>query len=146
MRRDDRDDSPGNQQLALAHLRLVVHDCTRLRGCTGRLPGGLCNRLRLFTLALDPSVPDSLFHHTIQIAGVILNQLGGSRHESKLHKVIEHYTDVQVVGSVYRNAELSMVLESNKPMRRIIEGTIGSPIYKRYGKLQPCFLLQSSYS
>lgn len=48
------------------------------------------------------------FDPDIQIAGVILNQLGGSRHESKLHAVIEHYTDVQVVGSVYRNAELSI--------------------------------------
>ena len=48
------------------------------------------------------------FDPDIHIAGVILNQLGGSRHESKLHAVIEHYTDVQVVGSVYRNSELSI--------------------------------------
>jgi len=48
------------------------------------------------------------FDPDIQIAGVILNQLGGSRHESKLRSVIEHYTDVSVVGAVYRNKDLSI--------------------------------------
>ncbi|MEW5965576.1 MAG: cobyrinate a,c-diamide synthase [Pseudomonadota bacterium] len=40
------------------------------------------------------------FDRDIRIAGVILNQLGGSRHESKLRAVIEHYTDVAVIGAV----------------------------------------------
>ncbi|MCA1979255.1 MAG: cobyrinate a,c-diamide synthase [Thiobacillus sp.] len=40
------------------------------------------------------------FDPDIRIAGVILNQLGGSRHESKLRAVIEHYTDVAVIGAV----------------------------------------------
>jgi cobyrinic acid a,c-diamide synthase len=40
------------------------------------------------------------FDPDIRIAGVILNQLGGSRHESKLRAVIEHYTDVPVIGAV----------------------------------------------
>jgi cobyrinic acid a,c-diamide synthase len=48
------------------------------------------------------------FDPDIQIAGVILNQLGGSRHESKLRSVIEHYTDVDVVGAVYRNSDMSI--------------------------------------
>ena len=48
------------------------------------------------------------FDADIHIAGVILNQLGGSRHESKLRAVIEHYTDVQVVGAVYRSADMSI--------------------------------------
>ncbi len=48
------------------------------------------------------------FDRDINIAGVILNQLGGSRHESKLHAVIEHYTDVKVIGSVYKNPALSI--------------------------------------
>ncbi len=48
------------------------------------------------------------FDTDVNIAGVILNQLGGSRHESKLHAVIEHYTDVEVIGSVYRNPALSI--------------------------------------
>ncbi|MCG6975910.1 MAG: cobyrinate a,c-diamide synthase [Acidiferrobacterales bacterium] len=40
------------------------------------------------------------FDTDINIAGVILNQVRGSRHESKLRAVIEHYTDVPVLGSV----------------------------------------------
>ncbi len=49
------------------------------------------------------------FDPEIRIAGVILNQLGGSRHESKLRAVIEHYTDVEVLGAVGRNPELAIV-------------------------------------
>jgi len=48
------------------------------------------------------------FGNDINIAGVILNQLGGTRHEQKLQAVIEHYTDVKVIGSVYRNKALSI--------------------------------------
>ncbi len=48
------------------------------------------------------------FDKDINIAGVILNQLGGARHEQKLHSVIEHYTDVKVIGSVYKNPALSI--------------------------------------
>ncbi|MCB1801453.1 MAG: cobyrinate a,c-diamide synthase, partial [Gammaproteobacteria bacterium] len=40
------------------------------------------------------------------IAGVILNKVGGSRHEAKLRAVIEHYTDVRVIGSVHKSDEL----------------------------------------
>ncbi len=49
------------------------------------------------------------FDPEIRIAGVILNQLGGSRHESKLRAVIEHYTDVKVLGAVARDPRLSIV-------------------------------------
>ena len=43
------------------------------------------------------------FDKDINIQGVILNQLGGSRHEDKLRRVIEHYTDVQVVGAIHKD-------------------------------------------
>ena len=46
------------------------------------------------------------FDANISIAGVILNQLGGSRHEAKLRAVIEHYTDVPVLGGVHRDPAL----------------------------------------
>ncbi len=49
------------------------------------------------------------FDANIRIAGVILNRLGGSRHESKLRAVIEHYTDVPVVGAVHNNEALEIV-------------------------------------
>lgn len=49
------------------------------------------------------------FDSGINIAGVILNQLGGSRHESKLRSVIEHYTDVSVLGAVHKDKRLEIV-------------------------------------
>ena len=49
------------------------------------------------------------FDRDVNIAGVILNNLGGSRHESKLRSVIEHYTDVPVVGAVHHDERLSIV-------------------------------------
>ncbi|MHB8453242.1 MAG: cobyrinate a,c-diamide synthase [Acidiferrobacterales bacterium] len=49
------------------------------------------------------------FDREINIAGVILNQLGGSRHESKLRAVIEHYTDIRVLGAVHHAEPMAMV-------------------------------------
>jgi cobyrinic acid a,c-diamide synthase len=49
------------------------------------------------------------FDKDIHIAGVILNNLGGSRHESKLREVIEHYTDVPVIGAIQHDAKLTIV-------------------------------------
>lgn len=49
------------------------------------------------------------FDPQIQIAGVILNQLGGNRHETKLRAVIEHYTDVRVVGAVSHNTDMEIL-------------------------------------
>ena len=48
------------------------------------------------------------FDRDIDIKGVILNNLGGFRHEDKLRKVIEHYTDVQVIGAVHHNPVLDI--------------------------------------
>lgn len=49
------------------------------------------------------------FDKDVNIAGVILNQLGGQRHEKKLRAVIEHYTDVPVVGAVYHDNKLEII-------------------------------------
>ena len=49
------------------------------------------------------------FDPEIEIAGVILNQLGGSRHEAKLRAVIEHYTDVPVLGGVHRDRSMQII-------------------------------------
>ncbi len=48
------------------------------------------------------------FDPEISIRGVILNQVGGSRHESKLRSILEHYTDVMVLGAVHKNPELNI--------------------------------------
>ena len=49
------------------------------------------------------------FDPSIRIAGVILNNLGGSRHEQKLRDVIGHYTGVEVIGAVPYDDRISIV-------------------------------------
>jgi len=48
------------------------------------------------------------FDRDINIAGVILNNLGGSRHEAKLRAVIEHYTEVPVIGAIHHDERLGI--------------------------------------
>ncbi len=48
------------------------------------------------------------FDPEVRIVGVILNKVGGPRHEGKLRAVIERYTDVKVLGAVPRAAEIGI--------------------------------------
>jgi len=48
------------------------------------------------------------FSDKINIAGVILNKVGGPRHEKKLRDVIHQYTNIPVVGAVPRLKELNI--------------------------------------
>ncbi len=49
------------------------------------------------------------FEPDIHIGAVILNQVGGYRHEEKLRRVIEHYTDVPVLGAVHHASEIEII-------------------------------------
>jgi cobyrinic acid a,c-diamide synthase len=46
------------------------------------------------------------FDPTLHIAGVILNKVGGGRHAGNLRRVVEHYTDIPVLGLVPRTPAL----------------------------------------
>jgi cobyrinic acid a,c-diamide synthase len=48
------------------------------------------------------------FDPALDLAGVILNKVGGVRHETNLRRVIEHYTDLPVLGAVPRLDELGI--------------------------------------
>jgi len=48
------------------------------------------------------------FDAGIQIAGVILNQVGGPRHQQKLISALEHYTDIPVIGAIGRYPEMQI--------------------------------------
>ncbi len=48
------------------------------------------------------------FDPAIRIVGVVLNRVGGKRHESKLRAAIEHYTDVPVLGAVHEDRSLNI--------------------------------------
>jgi len=49
------------------------------------------------------------FDKDVRIAGVILNKVGGPRHEEKLRAVIERYTDVKILGAVRTDPRLAIV-------------------------------------
>jgi len=49
------------------------------------------------------------FDSGVRFAGVILNRLGGARHEAKLRAVIEHYTDISVLGAVHEDPALGIL-------------------------------------
>jgi cobyrinic acid a,c-diamide synthase len=84
-----------NSNAALAHML--------------KLPVVLVIDARGMTRGIAPLILGyQAFDRNIRIAGVILNQLGGSRHEAKLRAVIEHYTDVPVLGAVAHEAALAM--------------------------------------
>ena len=49
------------------------------------------------------------FDPEVNIAGVLLNFVGGERHAAKLRAVIERYTDIPILGMVQHSAELELV-------------------------------------
>ena len=49
------------------------------------------------------------FDKDVNIAGVILNFVGGERHAAKLTNVLEQYTDIPILGKVKRTTELELV-------------------------------------
>jgi cobyrinic acid a,c-diamide synthase len=48
------------------------------------------------------------FDPGVRVRGVILNQVGGTRHESKLREALATHTDVTVLGAVARSADLEI--------------------------------------
>jgi len=48
------------------------------------------------------------FDHDINYAGVILNKVAGSRHQTKLTNVIKEYTDFNILGTVPRNNDIQV--------------------------------------
>ncbi|MEW6677990.1 MAG: cobyrinate a,c-diamide synthase [Pseudomonadota bacterium] len=49
------------------------------------------------------------FDRDVNIAGVILNKVGGPRHESKLRAALERYTEVRVLGAVRMDEDMAIV-------------------------------------
>ncbi len=48
------------------------------------------------------------FDAEVSISGVILNKVGGARHEAKLRGALERYTDVEVLGAIGRDKALEI--------------------------------------
>jgi cobyrinic acid a,c-diamide synthase len=48
------------------------------------------------------------FEPDLKISGLVLNNLGGDRHETKLRSIVEHYTDLELLGAIQRNSGLKI--------------------------------------
>lgn len=48
------------------------------------------------------------FDQKIDIAGVILNKTGGTRHEGKLRQAVENYTDISVLGALSKSSAMKI--------------------------------------
>jgi cobyrinic acid a,c-diamide synthase len=95
-----------------------LYDGLDLKGCNSnaalakllQVPVVLVLDARGMTRGIAPLVLGyQSFEPSLNIVGVILNKLGGSRHESKLRAVLEYYTDVNVLGAVHfdENVEIN---------------------------------------
>jgi cobyrinic acid a,c-diamide synthase len=90
-------------------LALDGRDCNATLARALGLPVVLVIDARGMTRGIAPLLLGyQAFDRAVHIAGVILNQLGGARHEAKLRAVIEHYTDVPVLGAVAHDARLAL--------------------------------------
>ena len=65
---------------------------------TGGMTRGIAPLIRGY-LEFDPDV---------DIRGVILNKVGGARHEAKLRAALDRYTDAEVLGAIGRDAALEI--------------------------------------
>ncbi|MBE7427652.1 MAG: cobyrinate a,c-diamide synthase [Ideonella sp.] len=105
-------------QLALVEGNKGLYDGLALDGSNSNaalarrlgLPVVLVLDARGMTRGIAPLILGyQAFERDIRIGGVILNRLGGSRHEAKLRAVIEHYTDVPVLGALGEDERLAMI-------------------------------------
>jgi len=103
--------------LALVEGNLGLHDGLALDGSNSNaalavrldMPVILVLDTRGMTRGIAPLILGyQAFDRRVRIAGVILNRLGGARHETKLRAVIEHYTDIEVLGAVQENLDLAI--------------------------------------
>lgn len=107
-----------DSDLALVEGNKGLHDGLALDGSNSNaalarmlgLPVLLVIDARGMTRGVAPLVLGfQAFDREVRIAGVVLNRVGGSRHESKLRAAIEHYTDLPVVGAVAEDERLAVM-------------------------------------
>ncbi len=73
------------------------------------LPVVLVIDARGMTRGIAPVVQGYLgFDRNVQISSIILNQVGGARHETKLRAAIENYTDMRVIGAMGQHPEMEI--------------------------------------
>ncbi|HMO45014.1 MAG TPA: cobyrinate a,c-diamide synthase [Rubrivivax sp.] len=91
-------------------MSLDGRDCNAALAKQLRAPVLLVLDVRGITRGVAPLLLGyQAFDPGLDIAGVVLNRVGGSRHESRLRAVIEAHTDLPVLGAVAEDPRLAMV-------------------------------------
>ena len=91
-------------------MSLDGRDCNAALAKQLRAPVLLVLDVRGMTRGIAPLLLGyQAFDRDLCIGGVVLNRVGGSRHESRLRAVIEAHTDLPVLGAVAEDARLAMV-------------------------------------
>ncbi|HMA08759.1 MAG TPA: cobyrinate a,c-diamide synthase [Ramlibacter sp.] len=107
----------GDAQIAIVEGNKGLYDGLALDGSNSNaalarqlgLPVLLVLDARGMTRGVAPLILGyQAFDRDIRIGGVILNRVGGARHEAKLRAVIEHYTDVPVLGAIAEDPRLAL--------------------------------------
>ncbi len=103
----------GDADLGLIEGNLGLFDAVDLQGSNSNAelaklleaPVVLVVDVQGMTRGLAPLLLGYLaFDPELKIAGVILNKVGGSRHEGNLRRVVEHYTDLPLLGVIQRES------------------------------------------
>jgi cobyrinic acid a,c-diamide synthase len=79
------------------------------------------------------------FQKDVQIAGVILNYVSGTRHESKLRNAVEQYCGIPVVGSIPRDSDLN-ISERHLGLMPSLESEESELIVERIGRKLEAYL------
>ncbi|BAU58378.1 cobyrinic acid A,C-diamide synthase [Halorhodospira halochloris] len=104
-------------QFALIEGNKGLHDGTDAQGKDSnaalaallQTPVVLVVDCRGMTRGIAPTLlGHSQFDPRIQVSGVILNRVAGSRHERKLRQAVEQYTDISVLGAIPDQSELAI--------------------------------------
>jgi cobyrinic acid a,c-diamide synthase len=83
------------------------------------------------------------FQFDIRIAGVILNQVSGKRHEKKLRDAVERYCSIPVVGSIPRDSDLH-IGEHHLGLIPALESTEAESFVRRIGSvMESCLDLEN---
>jgi cobyrinic acid a,c-diamide synthase len=105
------------RELAIIEGNKGLYDGLDLEGCNSNaalavflsVPVVMVINCRGMTRGIAPLLLGyQAFDPQVRFAGVILNQVGGSRHERKLREVLEHYTDIPVLGALQADARLQI--------------------------------------
>lgn len=111
-------DNGWNADVCLVEGNMGLYDGLDLQGANSNaalakqldLPVVLVVDARGMTRGIAPLILGyQAFDRELRFAGIILNRLGGSRHESKLRAIIEHYTNLPILGAIQEDKGMALV-------------------------------------